>query len=264
MSHSLELREWATRILSADTLEEKLFAPEKLTDEQPGASLLWDTPTRPPGMEFKLRSREEKLPPLGAHKDPDKRAICLHRFAGHELLAVEIMAYTLLACPQAPTRFRKGLASTLKEEQEHVRLYAKELKRFGVQLGDMPLYKHFWAHTPYITDPATYVSTMCLTLEQANLDFAPLYRKSFLQAGDEESAALMQRIFDDEIGHVSFGYQWLKRLTPKEKHAYDMWCESLSPMMTLRRARGPIYHPEHRKMAGLDDEWLKRFALSSQ
>lgn len=264
MAHCLEIREWAIRILSADNLDEKLLSPYKLTDNNPGTPLLWESPTRPPGMEFKIRSKQEKLPPLCSHHDPDKRAICLHRFAGHELLAVEIMAYTLLACPNAPKHFRKGLASTLKEEQEHVRLYMEELKRFGVNFGDMPLYKHFWAHTPYITDPITYVSTMCLTLEQANLDFAPIYKDSFNRAGDEESAQLMQRIVDDEIAHVSFGYHWLKRLTPKEKNAYEMWCKSLSPLMTTRRARGPIYHPEHRNAVGFDQEWMKQFESSFQ
>lgn len=258
----MEMRAWAIRILSADTLEEKLFAPDKLTDDAPGDPLFWDTPTRPSGMEFKTRTKSEKLPPLHDHHNPEKRAICLHRFAGHELLAVEMMAFTLLACPNAPERFRKGLASTLKEEQEHVRLYCREMERFGLKLGDMPMYKHFWAHTPYIRDIPSYVSTMCLTLEMANLDFAPIYKASFERHGDKNSAELMQRIFDDEIGHVSFGYQWLKRMTPQEKSCYEMWEESVSPILTPRRTRGPIYHPENRKLAGIDDSYLKSLESS--
>ena len=118
----MELTTWATRILSADTLEEKLLAPDILTDFTPGPAVLWDTPTRPPGMEFRRHSKEERLPGLHEHTEVDKRAICLHRFAGHELLAVEIMAYAILAFPDAPKHFRKGLANTLKEEQEHVEL----------------------------------------------------------------------------------------------------------------------------------------------
>ena len=114
MTHSLELREWAISILGADTLDGKLFSPDKLTDQHPGPVLIWDEPTRPVGMELKKRKKKEKLPPLQDLHDSSKRAICLHRFAGHELLAVEIMAFTLLACPDAPTHFRKGLASAVK------------------------------------------------------------------------------------------------------------------------------------------------------
>ena len=251
-----ELRDWAIRILSADTLDEKLSSPDRLTDHNPGKPLFWDEPTRPKGMELSKRKKSEKLPPLHEHHSPDKRAICLHRFAGHELLAVEIMAYTLLACPDAPSHFRKGLANTLKEEQEHVRLYMREMENHGLAFGDLPLYRHFWAHTPYITCPVTYVSTMCLTLEMANLDFAPIYRASFAKHGDESAANLMQRILDDEMDHVAFGYHWLKKFTPAEKTAYAMWCDNLSPLMTPRRARGPHFHDEYRRQAGLDEAYI--------
>ncbi|OGN63382.1 MAG: hypothetical protein A3E80_00050 [Chlamydiae bacterium RIFCSPHIGHO2_12_FULL_49_9] len=109
----MELREWAKRILTADTLEEKLLCPDNLTDNCPGAPLLFNEPTRPPGMGFNKRSKEEKLPPFQTHDSSDNRAICLHRFAGHELLAVEIMAHALTAFPDAPKAFRKGVAHTL-------------------------------------------------------------------------------------------------------------------------------------------------------
>ena len=175
----MELREWAIRILSADTIEEKLLCPPELTDHSPGAPLIWNEPSRPPEMKFKRHTHKEKLPPLHQHRDPDKRAICLHRFAGHELLAVEIMANALLAFPDAPPRFRKGVANTLKEEQEHVRLYIEHMAYLGLRFGDLPLYKHFWAYVPYLTTPIRYLSVMSLTFEMANLDFAPVYWKIF-------------------------------------------------------------------------------------
>src|SRR5215831_18925835 len=124
----MELRDWAIAILSADRLEDKLFYPDKLTDFAPGAPIIWQEPTRPPGLHFQRHNHSEKLPPLSELSCSDKRAICLHRFAGHELLAVEIMAFALLAFPQAPKHFRKGLANTLREEQWHVQLYLRRLK----------------------------------------------------------------------------------------------------------------------------------------
>src|SRR5579872_2582565 len=116
----MELRDWAIRILSADTLKEKLLTPKELTDFSPGPALFWKEPTRPPGMGFFRHTRKDRLPSFHEHHEADKRAECLHRFAGHELLAVEIMAFALLAFPEAPKHFRKGLAHTLLEEQGHV------------------------------------------------------------------------------------------------------------------------------------------------
>lgn len=144
----MELREWALSILSADTLEGKLFTPEELTDLLPGSPVFWKEPIRPRSMGFQKHTHKGKLPKLPELKNPDNRAICLHRFAGHELLAVEIMAYALLAFPHAPKHFRRGVAHTLREEQEHVRLYIHRMGELGLQLGDLPLYKHFWAYTP--------------------------------------------------------------------------------------------------------------------
>jgi uncharacterized ferritin-like protein (DUF455 family) len=254
----MEISEWAYRILTGDTLEEKLLAPESLTDQHPGAPLLFKEPVRPPGMGFRRHTRKEKLPAFHEHKDPDKRAICLHRFAGHELLAVEMMAQALLAFPDAPARFRKGVANTLREEQGHVVLYIAHMKRFGLNFGDLPLYRHFWTHVPHLTTPIRYLSAMSLTFEMANLDFAPLYKESFLRIGDVESTALMQQILDDEIGHVSFGWNWLKRLKRPDQTEWEAWREALPSRIEPTRSIGLVFHEQHRRSAGISEDWINR------
>jgi uncharacterized ferritin-like protein (DUF455 family) len=258
----METRDWCIRILGGNTLEEKLLDPGILTDIHPGPALLWDAPSRPVGMEFKKHSKEEKLPSFQELGTPDKRAICLHRFAGHELLAVEMMAYALLAFPEAPRHFRKGLANTLKEEQEHVKLYCLRLEALGLRFGDLPLYKHFWTHVPFLTSPLKYVSVMSLTFEMANLDFAPLYRRSFLNHGDFESAELMKQILQDEIHHVSFGMQWLKKFKPVELSEWDCWRSNVPELLTVKRARGFCVFEEHRKKASIPEEWIDRIKKS--
>ena len=252
----MELREWVKSILEADTLEGKLARPQELTDDEPGSPLIWKEPVRPPGMGFSLIRKEDKLPSFQEHHDSDKRAICLHRFAGHELLAVEIMAFTLLAFPDAPKHFRKGLANTLHEEQGHVRIYMDRMSQLGVNFGDLPLYRHFWKHTPFILSPVHYVSMMSLTFEMANLDFAPMYGKSFLRHGDTESAKLMATILEDEVSHVSFGWNWLKKLKERDTSEWDVWQNSLSHLLTPRRARGFVLNEKSRLEAGIPLEWI--------
>lgn len=252
----MELRDWAASILSADTLEGKLFDPRDFTDHSPGPALFWKEPTRPSGMHFHKHTRKNKLPKLSELYHPDKRAACLHRFAGHELLAVEIMAFALLAFPETPKHFRRGIANTLREEQYHVKLYMKRMENLGIKFGDLPLYRHFWSYTPYIRSPLHYVSVMSLTFEMANLDFAPMYGATFAQFGDDDSAHLMKKILEDEINHVSFGMNWLKKLKEAEKSPWQTWIESIPPKMDMRRARGAILIEEHRKLAGIPEEWI--------
>ncbi|MBJ7449427.1 MAG: DUF455 family protein [Parachlamydiales bacterium] len=258
----MEVREWCQRILSADTLEEKLLDPEELSDLNPGPPLIWKEPVRPAGLGFQRRTRKEKLPPLCDHRHTDKRAICLHRFAGHELLAVEMMAHALLAFPNAPTNFRKGLIHTLKEEQEHVKLYCNRLKEMGVSFGDHPLYRHFWNHTPYIRSPLHYISVMSLTLEMANLDFAPLYGASFEKHGDIKSSELMATILNDEIRHVRFGWRWLQHYKKEELSTWQTWLQSLPPYLSPKRAVGFQLNEEPRIKAGVSTEWIEQLRLA--
>jgi uncharacterized ferritin-like protein (DUF455 family) len=254
----MELREWAIHILSANTLGEKLFSPNELTDLDPGSPLHFQEPSRPIGMHFQRHTSRAKLPAFHEHRDPDKRAICLHRFAGHELLAVEIMAQALLTFPKASKHFRKGIANTLREEQGHVQLYIDRMEALGLKFGDLPLYRHFWAYVPHLTCPIRYVSLMSLTFEMANLDFAPMYGKSFLHVGDEASAALMQQILEDEIAHVSFGMNWLKKLKLPEISEWDTWEQNLPSLMTPKRAKGFILQEDPRRRAGVPEEWIQK------
>ncbi len=259
----MEIRDWAISILAADTIAAKLFVPESFSDDLPGPAFLWDEPSRPVGMTFKRCSKEDKLPTFHEHGDDAKRAICLHRFAGHELLAVEIMAYTLLAFPDAPKNFRRGLVHTLKEEQEHVRLYIKRLAELNVNFGDLPLFRHFWKHTPYIKSPLDYVCMMSLTFEMANLDFAPIYGNSFARHGDQLSAELMAQILSDEINHVGFGWNWLKRLKSHEKTEWDTWEAAMNSTLIIpKRARGFYVNEKSREQAGIPPEWTAKLIQS--
>lgn len=256
----MEIRKWALRILSSESLEDKLFQPDCLTDLEPGEPLIISEPARSHDLRLqKYDKKKEKLPPLHELKHRDQKIISLHRFAGHELLAVEIMAYTLLAFPNAPASFRKGVAHTLQEEQGHVKLYSSRIEALGGTFGSLPLFRHFWVQTKFLHSPLHYVSTMPLTLEMANLDFAPIYGKAFLQAGDEASADLMATILNDEIAHVRFGVQWLKKLKPRELSEWDAWSATLSSMMlTPRRAKGPHFNEASRKKAGVSLPWIQQ------
>ena len=252
----MELREWAISILDATSFENKLFYPAILTDRNPGSPLLWDTPARPQGMELKKATQKNKLPPFHEHHNPEKRAHCLHRFLGHELLAVEMMAFALLAYPQAPKHFRKGLANILKEEQWHVKLYANHLQNMGVNVDDLPFYGHFWKHVSYFKTPLEYISVMHLTLEMANLDFAPHYGASFLRHGDIASSNLMKQILTDEIEHVSFGYHWFKKFKPEHEEDYNTWIKALNPTLSPKKARGFIFQNQPREQAGIPLNWI--------
>jgi uncharacterized ferritin-like protein (DUF455 family) len=167
------------------------------------------------------------------------------------------MAHALTAFPDAPKSFRRGIAHTLKEEQGHVKLYIERMNELGLRFGDLPLYRYFWYHVPYLTSPIRYVSVMSLTFEMANLDFAPIYGKSFARCGDEKSSQLMAQILKDEINHVSFGWRWLQKFRG-ETDSWTAWTEAIAPKLTPNRAKGFVVVEENRRKAGIPEDWILR------
>jgi uncharacterized ferritin-like protein (DUF455 family) len=199
---TMELRELAERILFGTTLEDKLSCPATITDHRPGAGIVApDVPARPAELLFKSRgSRGGEFPGVHRLENESERGRLLHFFANHELLATELMALALLRFPDAPAAFRRGLLQTLRDEQEHTRLYLERMRTCGIAFGDVPVSGYFWRAVSGMEHPIDYVAGLSLTFEQANLDFARHFARNFSVVGDVESAALLDRIYRDEIG----------------------------------------------------------------
>ncbi|RMG06617.1 MAG: DUF455 family protein [Planctomycetota bacterium] len=260
----MELRNFAERVLFGDTLEDKLWEPETLTDERPGnARTPPEAPGRPRELLFARAGSDAPptLPPAGPLQDPRARGFLLHRFANHELLALELMALVLLRFPDAPTAFRRGLARTLREEQAHLRLYLERMGELGVSFGELPLSAFFWRSLSRVEDPLRFVVAMSLTFEQANLDHAAATARRFEKLGDERTARLLWRIHDDEVGHVRAGQRWFERWRPGRQSAWTEFRSLLPRPLTPARAKGPRPSLSARLRAGLGGEFVRELLL---
>ena len=209
----MELHEFAERVLCATTLEEKLQCPGVITDEQPGPPQVAPAaPGRPAELRFKLTGTGRGDFPGTRHLEQEReRGRLLHFFANHELLATELMALVLLRFPEAPAAFRKGVLQTLKDEQQHTRLYLERMQACGIHFGELPVSGYFWRMVSPMENPMDYVASLCLTFEQANLDFARHFADRFTAVGDTDTARLLEKIYRDEIGHVAYGLKWFRR-----------------------------------------------------
>lgn len=256
----MELSEFATRILFATTLEEKLKGPpgglQSLTDNNPGPARSWSEPSRPPELVIAPRNKRFKFPRLDNLDQPEMAIRALHTFANHELMAVELMAWAILAYPDAPPGFRAGLARLILDEQRHTRLYADRIEELGAQFGDLPVNDHFWRCAPGLTTPLKWVCAMNLTFEQSNLDHAPFFRRAFLDVEDHRSAEILAKIFEDEIHHVGFGAHWLQYYRPSGQSSFETYLANLTFHNEPIRGRGVHFDPEARRMAGLDQDFI--------
>ena len=253
------MRTFAERLLLGPSLADKLFdpGPGVLADEQRGAA--WRGAAEP-GREGALCMAAQAEPFVrdAALADPHSRGRALHFFANHELLALELMALALLRFVDAPAPFRRGLVSTIRDEQRHLSLYLARMRALGVELGDAPLGGFFWRTVSELDDPAAFVAHMSLTFEQANLDYARHYEHAFRALGDEASAALMAEVYADEISHVGFGLHWFQRWRPAP--LWEAHGEALVAPVTLRRARGRGFDRRGRERAGFPADYVEAIA----
>lgn len=260
----MELRDFARTVLEAEDLTIKL-APlcEALTDEQPGPAFRAGGPGRPPGLQYAEGVRAE-VPSCEGMPDPAQRPRILHGLANHELQAAELFAWALLAFPDAPPDFRRGLAGILQDEQRHTRMYIARLEETGSRFGDLPVNFYFWKKAVHIHSPLDFICAMSLTFENANLDHTVDYEEAARRAGDPKTAAVIEQVHRDEIEHVRFGWTWLQRWKGEDESAWDVWRSHLTFPLRPLRARGTVFHRAGREAAGLDAEFIRRLEESER
>ena len=252
-----QLREFVRAIVESDTLKGKLEAPpEDLIDTEPGEPLLLSGPGRPAHLKI-LPATEVKVPAMVGMRDKHQRPRILHAMANHELQAIELFAWALLAFPNAPAEFRKGLLAILVEEQRHFRLYQERVHANGVEFGDFGITGYFWNRAAVIRTPIEFSCIMGLTFENANLDFAREYAAEARAVDDEETAAAIDEIHRDEVGHVAFGWQWLERWKDPKASMWDAYLAHTQKPLGPGRARGKTFDVEGRRAAGLSEEFIR-------
>jgi len=267
------VRDFCLLVLKRGDLAAKLALPRRpdgreLADDDPGPAVFVDLPAREPGLE--MDSGAGALPRPRELRDLEARALCLARFAHHELMAAELFAWALLRWPGLPGELRRGWLGVLSDEQRHCRMYLSRLADHGYDLGCFPRSDYFWKQAAAIAasphGPRAFLCGMGLTLEQANLDFSLIYRDAFRAAGDEASARVCEQVHVDEVEHVRLAATWLRRLGDSKASEVERYTEAVPFPLSAARAKGRRFDAEARRRAGLSDDFIAhvRAARSSQ
>lgn len=243
-------------ILEGESLSEKLHVE----------SFNWDTwsqyqlpklPAR--SNKIQISHTQFKFPKKDSLKLDEKKAMALHSFANHELLAIEMMAAAILVYPhetEEDIKVKKGIFTALKDEQKHFHLYVNRLNELGFEFGDFPLNDFFWKQMPSLLHMNQYLALMALTFEAANLDFAQYYRNIFAAFDDHKTAKILDIVLEDEISHVALGSFWLKKWK-QDKTLWQYYMDSLPFPLTPARSRGNGFDPLIHARAMNDDDFIR-------
>jgi uncharacterized ferritin-like protein (DUF455 family) len=219
-----------------------------------------DSPARP--------ERPPLLPPTqmpkrGRGGSERGRIAMLHALAHIEFSAIDL-AFDLAGRFGAdfPPAFVDDWFSVGADEAMHFALLDRRLKSLGSAYGELPAHDGLWeAAAATAGDPLARLAVVPMVLEARGLDVTPAAVARFEAAGDERSAAILGRIYRDEIRHVAAGSKWFR------------WgCESrrIEPVSTWKRLVGihfkgalkPPFNDSARDEAGLSRDYYMALAVA--
>ncbi len=194
------------------------------------------------------------------------RVALLHALAHIEFNAIDLACDMIarFADFALPPAYYDDWCTVAGDEARHFRLLQRRLDHYGAAYGDLPAHDGLWqAATDTAHDLLTRLAVVPLVLEARGLDVTPAMATRLRDAGDAESAAVLESIYRDELTHVTAGARWFR-------HCCD--ARSLEPRDTWQRLvrqnfkgqlRGP-FNDGARAAAGLPQTFYRPLAAASQ
>ena len=172
-------------------------------------------PSRPARPERPLLRPPRDMPKRRNFGSPAGRLALLHALAHIELNAIDL-AWDIVARfagADLPRTFFDDWVGVAAEEAEHFTLLAGRMEALGSFYGALPAHDGLWeAADSTAHDLLARLAVVPLVLEARGLDVTPEMMLRLERAGDPESAAVLERIYRDEVGHVAVGVRWFDRL----------------------------------------------------
>jgi uncharacterized ferritin-like protein (DUF455 family) len=209
-----------------------------------------DRPARPP-RPLLLPPRD--MPKRRAAGGAATRIALLHAVAHIELNAIDL-AWDLLARfanRAPPCAFFDDWVAVAAEEAKHFALLATRLEALGAGYGDLPAHDGLWeAAAATSGDLLARLAVVPLVLEARGLDVTPAMIKRLEQAGDYDSAAVLETIYAEAIGHVAAGRRWFEHFCAEAGSAAEPTYHRLVRQY-FRGALKPPFNTNARRAAGL-------------
>jgi uncharacterized ferritin-like protein (DUF455 family) len=259
-------------------LVERAFPPASLTSEavailataDPAAKAsasrrlaeIWDgggldvgyslPPPRPARPERPLLRPPKEMPKRRAFGSAAGRVALLHALAHIELNAIDL-AWDIVARfrrEPLPRTFFDDWVGVAAEEAVHFELLVLRLADFGARYGDLPAHDGLWESAAATADDLlARLAVVPLVLEARGLDVTPEMAATLERVGDPESAAVLRRIYRDEIDHVAAGVRWFDELCRARGLIPDETFRQVVPRYFKGELKPPFNH-EARAAAG--------------
>ena len=172
------------------------------------SALFADGPARDPRFVVKERWREcVNLP----EEHPLHQAQFLHRQMNEEVNGLECSARCLSDFPDTEWELRMWFARQCADEARHARMFRRQLERTGGHVGQFPVMNFQYRIINKADSLVGRLTIQNRTFEAGGIDAVAWVADQVRIAGDNDLADFFDSQLADEIIHVRFANEWLRR-----------------------------------------------------
>lgn len=268
------LCEIALEVLNTADAHEKAHKTREYTTLWRGSDVqeigtVTDMPVRParPEKPELLMPRDMPKRKKGNH---DKNKInLLHALSHIELNAIDL-AWDIIARFahyynasegfSQPIEFYTDWLKVADDEAKHFLMLSDELEKFNKSYGDLPAHDGLWESAEKTAnDFAARLAIVPMVLEARGLDVTPHMIDLMKSQGDDNMAATLQIIYDDEVTHVRAGTVWFKKWCDEHDKDEETYFQELVQQYFHAKLKRPFNHPA-REDAGMIRDWYDPLA----
>ncbi|MHA7833034.1 MAG: ferritin-like domain-containing protein [Algiphilus sp.] len=142
---------------------------------------------------------------------PAGRVALLHAVAHIEFNAINLALDAILRFRGMPLAYYRDWWSVAQDEARHFQMLARRLQDYDAHYGDLPAHNGLWEMAEKTAhDPLHRMALVPRVLEARGLDVTPGMIQRLEQVGDQDSAAILGTILDEEVRHVAIGSHWFE------------------------------------------------------
>ena len=186
------------------------------------------------------------------------RLTLVHAITHIEFNAINLALDAVYRFQQMPEQYYSDWCRVAAEEALHFTMLSDYLEQHGMAYGDLTAHNGLWemaVKTDF--DVMTRMALVPRVLEARGLDVTPGMIEKLQSTGDTQLISILQKIFDDEIGHVKIGSYWYKALCEQRNlEPQQTFIELIEKYM--QGARFGPFDTEARLQAGFSHDEMQR------
>jgi uncharacterized ferritin-like protein (DUF455 family) len=184
------------------------------------------------------------------------RQVLLHSFAHIEFNAINLALDAVYRFRQMPEAYVTDWLQVAAEEARHFSLIDQYLQELGSGYGAYDAHNGLWDMVCKTRHDVLHrMALVPRVMEARGLDVTPSMMEKFSQIGDQRSVAILQLIYQEEIGHVAIGNRWYHYCCDQRGMDSKTTFRQLVADYFPARLRGPFNWPA-RLAAGFDEDEL--------